>query len=372
MTERYDVAVLGGGPAGTGTALALRRHDPSLSVVLVESSDYGSVRIGESLPPPTRKLLEHLGVWGAFSAQGHDTSYGTAAAWGGDEPHDNEFIFHTYREGWHLDRARFDAMLAEGAGAEGAACWTGCAFLDAHRSDGDSWRLELRRNGSSVDLEARFVIDATGRRAAFARRRGVGREVFDDLLGLYVFFRLEDGAQLAAARTLVEAWEEGWWYSARLPDDQLVIACMSDADRIAELGLREAGPWLEAVEASRHTRGLLEGAERLQGPTCHPAQSQVLDRIVGRNWLTVGDASCTYDPLSSQGIFKALRFAIWAAYATSDHLQGKAGALEKYARLVERDFEGYLDSRATYYRQETRWSSSPFWRRRHEWVHIPE
>jgi flavin-dependent dehydrogenase len=389
---RADVVILGGGPAGTGTALALRRHDPSLSVVVVESSDYHAPRIGETLPPPTRRLLEHLGVWQGFRQQGHAPSPGTAAAWGEAEIHENDHLFRTDGEGWHLDRTRFDAFLAGEAEAAGAELRKGWTFVDAEPLEQGGWGLGLRRRGArevgtttgsttgTERLDARFVVDATGRRATFARRRGVGRQVFDDLLGLYVFYRSAEPIP-GVRRTLVEAWEEGWWYSAGLPADpesgehRLVIACMADADRITELDLRRREAWLGALESSVHTRRLLstaglepvqsaEGAE--QDPICVPAQSQLLERASGEGWLAVGDAASTYDPLSSQGIFKALRTATWAAYAISDHLSGPAeGApLEKYDRRIAHDYEGYLLSRADYYRQEVRWPVAPFWHRR--------
>ena len=360
---RRDVVILGGGPAGTGTALALRRHEPSLSVLLIEASSYQEDRIGESLPPPARRLLEHLRVWPAFQAAGHEATFGTAAAWGGEEPYDREFIFSLYREGWHLDRARFDAMLAEQAEARGAEVWQRCVFVGAEPDSG-GWRLKLRRRGEPCAVHARRVVDATGRRAAFARRRGGGRLVCDRLLGLYLFFDLDGRGGLPARRTLVEAWEEGWWYSARLPGDRMVVACMSDADRVAALGLRRRQRWLEALAEAPHTGRVLSAGRPGRGPACHPAQSRLLDSAAGERWLAVGDAASTVDPLSSQGIFKALRFAIWAAYAVCDHLGGDGGALARYARLVERDFDGYLTSRRDYYRRETRWPDSPFWRRR--------
>ncbi len=379
--NRVDIAVLGGGPAGAATALALRRHDPSWSVAIVEASDYRAARIGETLPPSTRRLLEHLGIWQAFLDAGHMPSHGTTAAWGSEEPHENEFIVHPDGEGWHLDRARFDALLAARAKTRGAQLWTGCTFINSDRHDG-GWQLTLRQDGEQRIAQARFVVDATGRRAAFARRQNIGRIVCDRLLGLYAFFDLKEDTVLPATHTLVEAWEEGWWYSARLPDNRLVVACMSDDDRIAALDLRHRRPWLEALATTQQTCQILAYTGLDHDPTCHPAQSQLLESVVGDSWLAVGDAASTFDPLSSQGIFKALHFGIWAAYAISDHLQGQQNTqpqndnqhqpdgLTRYARLVEANFDGYLTARREYYREEGRWPEAPFWRRRAGQIHL--
>src|SRR3712207_78079 len=106
--KMIDVAVVGGGPAGCAAALSLRSHAPGLSVTLLEASGYGGERVGETLSPPAATVLEHLGVWDAFRAQGHHEAYGTAAAWGHAVPHENEFLFHVRQVGWHLDRAAFD------------------------------------------------------------------------------------------------------------------------------------------------------------------------------------------------------------------------------------------------------------------------
>jgi 2-polyprenyl-6-methoxyphenol hydroxylase-like FAD-dependent oxidoreductase len=110
--------VVGGGPAGAASALALRSR--GFSVVVLERSDYRDVRIGETLPPSIRKLLVSLGVWDQFLAEKHSPSYGIRSAWGQDYLYDNDFIFNPYGMGWHVDRARFDAMLARNAERAGA------------------------------------------------------------------------------------------------------------------------------------------------------------------------------------------------------------------------------------------------------------
>src|SRR4051812_25170366 len=167
-TFSHDVVIIGGGPAGAAAALSLRVHAPSLSVALVERSAYDRQRVGETLPPTARGVLEHLGVWDSFTGQGHVAAYGTRAAWGSGELYENEFIYHPAGRGWHLDRRRFDRMLAREAGRRGVRIYSGHRLTDSLQKNG-GWLLGIDTGeGSELLVDASFVIDATGRRAAFA------------------------------------------------------------------------------------------------------------------------------------------------------------------------------------------------------------
>ena len=364
-TFGYDVVILGGGPAGAAAALSLRGLAPSLSVALVEQSGYDTPRVGETLPPTVQSVLEQLGVWGKFVGQGHVAAYGTCSAWGSDELFDNEFIYHPAGRGWHLDRSRFDQMLAREAADRGVTTYPGHRFNNSSPNGRGGWLLNAQAGrGSDVCLEASFVIDATGRRAAFAVRRGVRKVLLDRLLGVSVTFGARDAEPFADTYTLVEAWEEGWWYSALLPGDRVVVFCMSDADIVKRRGLTSAGGWHGLLQQTSHTRERVRRATPLGAPSAHAAHTHRLERVTGDGWLAVGDAATTFDPLSSQGVLKSLRSGVLASYAVADYFQGRASGLEKYEALTTREFKDYLAARADFYGRERRWEDSPFWRRR--------
>lgn len=350
----HDVAIVGGGPGGCATALSLRAFAPSLSVALIEASHYDTPRIGETLPPPARALLEHLGVWEVFLAHGHRPVYGTSSVWGEASPSDNDFIYMPAGRGWHLDRTAFDAMLAQQAEARGATLIHG----RVREAEGTCLTLD---DGTTVD--ARFVVDATGGAAILARRRGA-RFIAADTLTAFACFLSDNGSD---PRTTVEAFADGWWYTAALPDGTRIVACMTDADAGRRLGLADATTWRVQLDELPHLGPLLRDCAPRGPVTVRPAESRRLDPPAGDDWLAVGDAASRFDPLSSQGITKALRSGVFASYAIADRLlRNDASGLTRYTRFIRDEFESYLEMRAKVYAEEGRWPESAFWRRRRE------
>jgi flavin-dependent dehydrogenase len=355
---KFDVAIVGGGPGGSATALGLRAHAPSLSVVLIEASRYETARIGETLPPPARSILEHLGVWGAFQAQRHREVHHTTAVWGTAVPVDNHFIYMPANKGWQLDRMAFDAMLAGQTESQGAALRLNTRLLQTEKVNG-SWRLTL---SSGDTLSAKFIVDATGGVAVLARRLGAHFVDSDRLVGIARFFEGAGGDP----RTMVEAFEDGWWYTAGLPNGSRVIACMTDADLARRVGLRKKNQWRRMLAAMPHVGAMLQGSKPCSPVIVRSSQSRRLDPAAGDDWLAVGDSASRFDPLSSQGIVKALRSGVFAAYAISDLLiRYDDSGLGRYRRYVLEEFKSYTATRLKYYREEQRWPSSEFWRRRH-------
>src|SRR5437016_4204075 len=155
------------------TALVLARC--GISAVAIERSNYEGPRIGETLPPASRKLLATLGVWERFVEEGHLASFGVRSAWGRNQLYSNDFIFNPYWAGWHVDRTRLDAWLARTAEEAGARVLRAAQLTSWERDEGRAWRLTLTSAEQQLRFSARFLVDATGRAASLARRMGAKR-----------------------------------------------------------------------------------------------------------------------------------------------------------------------------------------------------
>lgn len=357
MHARYDVVILGAGPAGLATAITIRR-ETGASVLVADAGPAARERIGESVLPDLLVLLKRLGLLDEFRAGPHAPCPGSASIWGGDRVGYNDYILSPVGPAWRLQRRAFDEMLAQAASEAGIElCW-GARYLQS-LPDQEGHRLLLRTREAKREVGAKWVVDATGPAARFALHAGARRIVDDRMHGLARYAKIRDGSM--TMQTLLEADEDGWWYAARLPDDRVVVLFVSEGETVRRL---------RANGHDGFERSL--GTTKLIGPIlaklvlerkiyfAMPVYSSRLDCPEGERWLAAGDAAASYDPIVARGITKALEDGIAAGRRIAERSFG-AGA---YGKHIASRFRTYAETRASLYELERR--DGPFWQKRRE------
>ncbi len=199
--------------------------------VLVERRADNRSHLGEALPPAARRLLSDMGLLDEFLSEGHLPCHGNRARWGDGPVFETDFLRDADGNGWHLDRACFDAWLRRTAVRRGAILAMPARF-DAIERDRTGWRVKLTSDHVQLELLTAVVIDCGGRAAPVARRLGasIHRGARDKLVCAWIVGGERPGGP-SAGFSLIEAVEDGWWYTAPMARQRRVLAFFTDADR---------------------------------------------------------------------------------------------------------------------------------------------
>ena len=382
VSHSFDVLVAGAGPAGSAVALDLSRR--GLSVALIEQDRYETRRVGETLPPMIRQQLTALGVWERFQECGPLPSYGIRTAWEAPEPRHQDFLQNPYGCGWHVDRARFDAMLASAAAQAGATLFLPARAGSSSKKEDGAWTLEVFQDGVSSSLSGRMLVDATGRKAMVASRLGAKADVADRLIGAVSFCEISEVAQW----TLIEAVESGWWYSVPLPPaparekpPRAATPPRAKAARVGDPGagdpeagmvfayMTDSDLWMERDWEKQLQLAPLTFERAGRRPIPNPSQivsaaSVVRRPVAGLDWMAIGDAAFAFDPLSGQGVFKSIDTGVRCGSIIARYFDGDLSAMAEYETWVNEAYLSYLSTRAQFYSSVARWPESRFWKRR--------
>lgn len=355
-----DVLIVGAGPAGAASAIALSRF--GFSVCVVDRARFPRPQIGESLPAGMFPLLHHLGVGDAVAEAGFATVRQVNIAWAGER---SERRAPPGMAGLNVDRSVFDTLLLHAAVEAGAHTRLGVRVgAPTRQCNGERWDVVVQDGALRHRLAPRFIVDASGRRGLM----GSGKQLLGSpQLALYAYWQLphNDGRSGSCVETGADDWR--WW--CRLSKRRAVAALFVDPALMTTRGKQA----LERLylERWRQKDGLTTVAHgAMAGPimACNASVVQTSTPVTD-GLIRVGDACFAHDPLSSQGVQAAIAMALQAAAVINTLLkypERRAIAEMFYRDRLKHKVEKHLEQLKRHYQTASEYYQTPFWARRAE------
>jgi flavin-dependent dehydrogenase len=359
----YDVAIVGGGPAGSTTASLLRKYRPDLSVAIFEREVFPRDHVGESQLPVISIILDEMGVWDKVEAANFPIKIGATYRWGKsprpwdfefipssefvDEPRPAKFEGQRTRTAFQVDRAVYDKILLDHAEERGCEVHQGVKVREVLR-EGD--RVEGLKLESGETITAKYYVDASGHSGIIRRAMGVEVTCPTSLqnVAIWEYFENADWAVeigVGGTRVLVMSLEYGWIWFIPLGLTRTSVGLIIPAEYYKKSGKKPEELYRKALTEDPLIAKLMVNAKGEGNLQTTKDWSFLSDRVVGENWFLAGESAGFADPILAAGMSMAHAGGREVAYSIAELERAKLPAAwikDQYTQRQKRRLENHI------------------------------
>src|SRR2546423_1326029 len=356
--DMYDVAIIGGGPAGSTAGALLARA--GRRVIVFEREKFPRFHIGESLLPFSMKAFTRLDLHEKFLSAGFMKKFGGEII-GACSENGTKFYFKDgYRSqtdhAYQVTRGDFDKVLLNHAVECGAEVHEETS-VDRVEFSNEDVALGVKSNGSSNSIRARYLIDASGRTSVLGRQFKI-KKTYDHLQKLSIFAHYDglwrpegiDGTLTVLIRAV-----DRWFWLIPLSNERTSVGVVLDSETFRKSKLSAEDFLKQALAEQPSIMKRMTNARRVSKVYIEADFSYRSARLFGDRWLLTGDAAGFIDPIFSSGVFLAVFSGEQCADALNEVLDRPRAAkrlFARYERSVNRAMDVYLRFVDAWYTKE--------------------
>src|ERR1700730_8829621 len=349
MTSKlYDVAIIGGGPAGSTAATLLAKA--GRRVIVFEREKFPRFHMGESLLPFSMQAFDRLGVREKLDRTFLPKYGGEIMSACGSRGVKFYFKdgFRSQRDrSYQVTRSEFDKLLLDHSQENGAEVReetevTKLVFLD------DRVKIDIQQvDGARSTIDARYLLDCSGRQTLLGGLFDL-KNTYDHLQKFSVFAHYDNVDRLPGKDATLIRMVRGldrWFWMIPLTERRTSIGVVMDTSTFRATKLAPE-PALEKFIAEQPLMvERMKNAVRVSPVYSAGDYSYRNKCLAGDRWLLVGDAAGFIDPVFSSGVFLAIMSAEKAADTLEEVLSDESKRrrlFNKYSRTVNRVMDIYL------------------------------
>lgn len=356
MKDLFDVAIVGGGPAGCFAAFGVLGCNPNAKVAIIEKDYPPLPKVGEALLTGTIYTFEQAGLVEKVAQQGYLRKIGAAYQWGKSKApwyvpfnprkdYPKEFCYERGRQAIHVPRHHFDKFLLDEAVERGAKLIQQPVIEVTSKDD----VVTAVRTKDQNKVFAKYWIDASGQAAILAKHLSVRKPLARDRVARRGYFVVDwEKAKhkgFFPNHTNILQSELGWMWAIHLGEkgnNLTSIGFVSNEEIANFFNCKTANKLLPELEEIfginlQHQQVKNVYGEEIEEFIAQPKWSFYTEKQHGKNWAVVGDASAFLDPILSQGVTLACNYGLLRGQAAFQWLKGVHEVQEKISSLYQVD-----------------------------------
>ena len=371
----FDVAIIGGGPAGAALAGYLAKAN--LRCIVLEKSKFPRPHVGESLVPASTRVFKDLRFLDKMEANHFPHKFGAVwttadsmstyydVDWTGLPEDCHAGIRFGEREQagvsqnytYHVDRGKFDELLLNHSQELGAVTRQEVSVQELDFSQPDHVVISTQSKNESRQYRANMIVDASGRNTFLGNKLKlkVADPVFDQY-AIHTWFEGFDRGDAESADYIHIHFlpaSNTWIWQIPITDKITSFGVVTQKKNFAKSKQDRENFFWDCVGSREDLRANLEKAKRIRPFSAEGDYSYSMKQICGDRWMLIGDAARFVDPIFSSGVSLALNSARLASTDIIDAVKKndfRRACFQNYETLTRRGAKNWYEFISIYYR----------------------